>query len=396
MSIARPRLLFVSNLFPDAAEPYRGLDNATLLHHLAGQYEIRVLSPRPTLPGGSGKIHRCREMDTRFAPVYFPAPYIPKIGSRFNHRLMAGALGPALTALQREFPFDVVLSSWVYPDGCAVARVAREMHFPFAVIAQGSDVHQYLKIPARRKIIVESMQSAFAIITRSGELGRLLHTAGLAEEKLHTVYNGIDFSIFQPGDSQKARRELGLSPDAPLILFVGNFLPVKNPLFLVKAHAAFCRLHPESKCRLLMIGGGPMESEIRAEARRNGFGDQVQIVGRKNSNEVANYMTAADFLCLPSVNEGVPNVILESFATGLRVIASRVGGIPEVLNHDFLGRLVEPGNLADLLQAFTSLFAESPVIDTIRNHALYFSWERAASEYSILLKKAAAQPRLRI
>ena len=140
----KTKLLFISNLFPDADEPYRGLDNATLLHQLSAGYDIRVLSPRPTLPLATPKNRRCRAGDESFAPVYLPAPYIPKVGSRFNHTLMARALRPALRALRGEFPFEAVLSSWVYPDGCAVAKLAGEGGFPFAVVAQGSDVHQYL------------------------------------------------------------------------------------------------------------------------------------------------------------------------------------------------------------------------------------------------------------
>ena len=380
-----PKLLFVSNLFPDVAEPYRGLDNATLLHHLAEKFEIRVLSPRPALPFFPVRKMSCRIEDSIFSPVYLRAPYLPKIGSRLNHVLMANALRPALLFLRTEFRFDSVLCSWLYPDGCAISRLARELLFPFVTVAQGSDAHHYLQMPTRRNIIVQSMATARSIVTRSAELGRLLNLSGVAAEKIHTVYNGIDFSNFTPGDPANARRALGLPVDGRIILFVGNFLPVKNPLFLVRAHAAFCRLQPLPKCHLVLIGGGPMENEIRAEASRGGFEDQVLIAGRKNSKEVASAMQAADFLCLPSENEGVPNVILEAFASGLRVVASRVGGIPEVLNQDYLGRLLEPGCLEELVRSFSDLFAEPPRTDDIRRHGLQFSWTRAASEYAALL-----------
>jgi glycosyltransferase involved in cell wall biosynthesis len=146
-----------------------------------------------------------------------------------------------------------------------------------------------------------------------------------------------------------------------------------------------------------MVGGGHLEGKIRALADSAGFGGQVVIAGRSRADAVARYMRAADLLCLPSQNEGVPNVILEAFASGLRVIASRVGGIPEVLNHDFLGRLVVPGSIQDLLFAFTETLAAPPQTDAIRRHALYFSWERAASEYAALLQASAAsgQPAIR-
>jgi len=384
--IKKSKLLFVSNLFPDTAEPYRGLDNARLLLELAGEFDIRVLALRPSLPFFPRTGQKCREMDRILSPVYLPAPYIPKVGNRINHLLMANALRPALLNLRRQFPFEVVLVSWVYPDGCAVSQLAGGLKFPFVVVAQGSDVHQYLKIPVRRTIITQSLARASAVITRSAELGRLLEEAGVARGKIHTIYNGIDFSVFQPGDAREARRELGLPADERIILFVGNFLPVKNPLLLVEAHAAFCRRQPSPKCHLIMIGGGPMEPEIRARAEAGGFEDQVLVAGRKNSNEIARFMQAADFLCLPSENEGVPNVILEAFAAGLRVVASKVGGIPEVLSDDRLGTLVERGSLQGLLSAFAQLFAQPPQTGAIRQHALRFSWERAAADYASILQ----------
>lgn len=390
----KPKILFVSNLFPDVAEPYRGLDNATLLHRLSGEFEIRVVSPRPfSLPSVfSGRQFQCRNEDSLFSPVYVQSPYIPKIGSRFNHLLMARVLEPVLAAVRKEFPFEAVLCSWVYPDGCAISQVARNLRFPYAVIAQGSDVHSYLKIPARRKIIAASMASAGVIITRSAELGRLLGEAGVAQEKLQTVYNGINFSIFKPGDRAAAREVLGLPAAGKIILFVGNFLPVKNPLLLVSAHEEYCRRNPSGECSLLLVGGGPMETEIRAVAGRLTSGKRILFAGRLEPDSVARAMQAADLLCLPSENEGVPNVILESFATGLRVVASRVGGIPEVLNHDFLGRLTARGSLTELVAAFEELFSLPARPDAITEHARQFSWERTVSGYSTLLRDMMGQP----
>ena len=101
-------------------------------------------------------------------------------------------------------------------------------------------------------------------------------------------------------------------------------------------------------------------------------------------------MQAADLLCLPSKNEGVPNVILEAFASGLPVLASRVGGIPEVLNADYLGRLVTPDDIPCLVLSLAEMLAQEPQRDRIREHGLLFSWERATQAYLEILDKAAA------
>jgi glycosyltransferase involved in cell wall biosynthesis len=382
------KLLFFSNLFPDRSEPLRGLDNATLLHQLAPRWEIRALALRPSLPFAFAK-RIARTDDQPFDPQFWPVPYIPKIGSRANHWLAARALRKPLKALRRQFAFDVVLGSWIYPDCCALAMLAEELGFVFLAIAQGSDVHQYLRMPARRKAICRWLPGASAIITRSAELAKLLAEAGLAKEKLHPIYNGINFERFKSADPLEARRALNLPLEAPIILAVGNLLPIKNPLLLVEAHAELCQWPAFAKTQLVFVGSGPLGAEIRARADAGGHGAQVLLAGRQEAETVARYMQAASILCLPSNNEGVPNVILEAFACGLPVVASRVGGLPEVHTHEFLGRLTPPGDASALRDALRDILSRPVDHAQIEEHARQFSWARTAAAYEALLTKAA-------
>jgi len=197
----------------------------------------------------------------------------------------------------------------------------------------------------------------------------------------------VDTAIFRPGDALAVRKELGLSTDARVILYVGNLLPVKNPLLLVSAHARLCRTLAQP-CELVMIGTGPLEAKARGMAGKLGFGASIRLVGRKSPAEVARYMQAAEVLCVPSKNEGVPNVILEAFACGLRSVATRVGGIPEVLDKDLLGRLIPNADVAALAQALGQTLMETPDRDAILRHAAQFSWENATGRYLSVLKEA--------
>ena len=377
------KLLFVSNLFPDTTEPYRGLDNATLLHHLADRWEIRVFAVRPTLVP---RTFQPRDQDAQFSPQYVAAPYLPRVGSRWNHRLMAWALRDRIRELRRQFAFDVVLSSWIFPDSCAIAELAQELDFPFVAIAQGSDVHQYLQMPARREIITRLLPRATAVITRSDELARLLVDAGLPRERLHPIYNGVDLEMFRPSDRVVARRELGLPADVPLILFVGNFFHIKNP-FIPPLALKLLRWSAGQPV-LVMLGGGGLERPIRDSARQLSVGDRVLLRGRTDAAGVARYMQAADVLLLPSKNEGVPNVILEAFACGLPVVASRVGGIPEVHPGDEFGRLVSTIEPAAFATALQEVLLSPPSGERIRHHALQFSWQRTATACHELLCEA--------
>jgi glycosyltransferase involved in cell wall biosynthesis len=381
------KLLFVSNLFPDSTTPWRGLDNVTLLHHLVDRWQIRALAIRPALPF-SKREWLARPEDTDFAPEYLAPLYIPKLGSRWNHRLMASTLRRHFQEWRRRRTFDVVLASWLFPDCCAVAQLAREFGFPFLAIAQGSDAHHYLRIRARRRIMQKNLPQAAAIITRSAELARLLGDAGLPAERLHPIYNGVDVHLFRPGDRARVRQALGLPPNSPIILFVGNFYPVKNPLLPVHALAKITPSEFAAAPTLVMIGGGAAEESIRETADRLAVGKRVILPGRTDSAGVARYMQAADVLILPSHNEGVPNVILEAFACGLPVVASRVGGIPEIHPGEAFGRLVSPIEPAPFARALREVLHAPPDSAAIRQHALAFSWSRTADAYHHLLLQA--------
>jgi len=272
--------------------------------------------------------------------------------------------------------------------------LAQEMDFPFVAIAQGSDVHQYLQWPVRREIITRLLPRAAAVITRSGELARLLAGAGLSRERLHPIYNGVDLELFRyaahtaHADKSAARRELGLPADAPLILFVGNFYEIKNPLLPPLALANLSTVSFPTPPVLVMVGGGALEQRVRELANRLPVRDRVILAGRTDARGVARYMQAADVLCLPSQNEGVPNVILEAFASGLPVIASRVGGIPEVHPGDDFGRLVSTTEPTAFATAFQEVLLSPPSAERIRHHALQFSWQRTADACHELLSQA--------
>jgi teichuronic acid biosynthesis glycosyltransferase TuaC len=214
-------------------------------------------------------------------------------------------------------------------------------------------------------------------ITRSADLARRLKEAGAAADKLKPIYNGVDTALFHPGSSPNPV----LDKNSRWLLFVGNFLPVKNPQLLLKAWAIVRKNLPQEDVRLAMIGSGPLEGEIRSAAAGAGLSEFLEIAGRQAPNKVAEYMRAADVLCMSSHNEGVPNVVLEAFSSGLPVISTNVGGISEVLDHSFLGELVPPNDAQALATAITQ-YLNSPINSSeIAKHAQRYSWQQTAHDY---------------
>ncbi len=387
---APPRLLFVSNLFPDQAEPYRGLDNATVLHHLRDDFEIRALSPRPALgvapwAGRERTARRAREIDAPFAPRYLEVPYIPKVGSRWNHRLMARALRPVLRQLREEFAFDVVLCSWLYPDGCAAVPLCAELDLPCVLISQGTDAHQYLKNPVRRRLIVGACGGSDGVVTRSKELARLLGEAGVAAGKLHPIYNGVDTEVFRPRDKEELRAQLGAGVrGGPLLLFVGNLLPIKDPGALLEAFARLLQ-RGAGDAELVMVGKGPLRPELERQCGQLGIADRVTFTGPLDAAEVARWMAAADVLCMSSINEGLPNVVLEALSSGLPIVATDVGGIAEVVDRPERGAVVPRGDREAYCSALQQLLSrQNPQSAPLKR----FDWASAASAYRELLLAA--------
>jgi teichuronic acid biosynthesis glycosyltransferase TuaC len=382
------KILFHSNLFPDRAEIYRGQDNANLLHRLAEFAEIRVIAPRPALPFAPAQAIAPRDIDIPFDPVFPIYRYIPKVGSAFNHHLLRSAVRPDFVRIVESFNPDVLLASWAYPDTCGVVPLAKQYGLPVVAITQGSDVHIHLQMPLRRRLIPKALSSCEAVITRSNQLGQLLANAGVPKEKLHTVYNGVDPSIFHLGSQSNAKLALGLTGNAFRLLYVGNFYPVKNPFFLLQALAAVRQRSPDREVQLLMIGEGPLQGRVESTIRNLSLNGIVQLLGRKNSREVAEYMRAVDLLCIPSDNEGLPNVLLEAFACGLPVVSTDVGGIHEVLREEHLGCLVQVGKVLGLATAISKRMSIDPNREGIANYASQFSWELTVQDYRSILDSA--------
>ena len=275
------KLLFVSNLFPDQRESWRGLDNVTLLHALRQQepgLDVRVLAFRPSL-GWSGPLPglKPRPGDEALLPTYHKVAYVPRFGG-LNHHLFAFSLARARRALEPDFQPDAVLAPWLFPDACAVAACYPRV--PVVAVAQGSDVHQYLRLPMRRRAILGLCDRARAVVTRSQDLRHRLVSAGADATRVHAVYNGVHTGVFRPASRAAARAQLQMPVEGALVLFVGNFLPVKGIDLLVEAFARVSRgsAHPAT---LVLIGSGPLEPAIRQQAADLGIGGCLRFVGRQ-------------------------------------------------------------------------------------------------------------------
>lgn len=175
--------------------------------------------------------------------------------------------------------------------------------------------------------------------------------------RLCTIHNGVDFEqlagVHQ--DRSGVRREFGIPLDHRLVVHVANFLPKKRHVDLL--NAARRVLNRDPFITFLLVGQGPMEEEIKAEAHLLGIEPNIVFAGFRD--DVPRLMAAADSFVLSSLHEGLPVALLEAMAVGTPVVATRVGGIPEVITDAVEGFLVEPLHPEQLSEKLLALLHSS-------------------------------------
>jgi glycosyltransferase involved in cell wall biosynthesis len=226
--------------------------------------------------------------------------------------------------------------------------LGRAAGLPVVIKVHGSDVLLLDQYPGRRARTAEALQSADAVVAVSGDLQTRVIACGADPSRVRVVYDGIDAGIFHPGTQDEARARLGIDVVSPLVLFVGNLVPVKGIDVLVAACAALRRQAVEFRCCL--VGQGPLARRLQHQINRLGLRAHVSLMGPVPHARLADWYRAATVVVLPSRSEGVPCVLLESAACGTPFVASRVGGVPEIA-HLMESELVPPEDAAALCRA---------------------------------------------
>lgn len=294
-----------------------------------------------------------------------------RAGSRARHlRLGRDAIGAAV-----RFHPDVVWSHFLFPAGAWAAAASLAARAPLVMTAHGQDVRNIGTVPGVRAATAAAIRRADTVIAVSDYLRRaLVDEIPAARPKTEVIDSGVDLDRFAPGDQASARRRLGWAGDGPHFLFVGRLDDRKNVLRLADA---FARL---GRGTLALVGDGPLRSAL---AGRPG----VRLVGPLPHDRVAEWLQAADVLCLPSTVEPFGQALLEALACERSVVATRVGGPPEFVTPE-AGVLVDPGSVASIsagLRRAAELPSPNPAA---RQAAAEHGLPRQAGRVEAILRRA--------
>lgn len=346
--------------------------------------ELRVIAPvpyfPPFLPGQGWCAMRQVPHQEHIGKlkVYHPRYFLlPKVSMPVHGLLMF--LGSVVLAhrLKKTFPFDCIDAHYVYPDGFAAILLGKIFRVPVLVTARGTDINLYPKFRLIRRMIQWTLRQAADVIAVSASLKEAMVGIGLARGKIQVIANGIDIERFSPMDREVARNLLGLPMRGKVLVCVGALVPVKGHQVLLNAFAKIVPQYPDA--RLYLIGEGAERTRLARLIRRLGMEDRIFLVGAQHNERLKLWFNAADLSCLASNREGWPNVVSESIACGTPVVATRVGGVPEIISCAELGVLTGQDEKA-LACATETALAKTWDRKLIAAHARARTWDTVARE----------------
>ena len=280
---------------------------------------------------------------------YFCLPGNPGLftAGRFLH----AALKSHLRRMHAQHPISLIHAHAALPCGQAAMLLARDLGIPFVVTVHGLDAYSTQQVPGwfgRRcsEVCEDVYRAAARVICISEQVARHVREGLSDPANISVVYNGVDSSLFSPGDA----------PLVNVILSVGNLIPIKGHELLLRSVAGITSAHPGVECRI--IGDGSERGRLQELARELSIADRVHFLGRRPRAEVAAAMKQCALFALPSWYEGLGNVYLEAMSAERPAIACRGQGIEEVIRHGENGWLIEPKNLTDLTSALHALLSD--------------------------------------
>jgi L-malate glycosyltransferase len=317
------------------------------------------------------------------------------LGTRNEHAERLAAAGLTVASLGKSGPWDLavarrlarrlreqrpdILHATLFHANLLAAAVARRAGVGALVLSQRGSYEHNLPLPLPavwRSLARRAARRADVLIVNSEAAAGEERAAGVPAHKIVTIPNGVAV----PLSPQPSRTELGLPAEGPLVVSVGRLEAVKGHRHLLEAWPQVVARHPQA--RLAVLGEGSQRAALRTLAERVGVSGHVVWLGERRAEP---YIAAADLLVQASLSEGMPNAVLEAMALGTAVVATRVGGTPELLVDGVTGTLVAAGDAPALAAGITRMLDDPEARERLARAAR----ERAGEKFSLSAMVAA-------
>lgn len=387
------KVLVLAHEYPHALNPTVGCFVHEQVKALRRHCEVVVVSPTPLSAPIMRRLKahwayyasKPRKTEFEGIEVYRPR-YIRIPGKRafplqgFSMRL---ALRGLFERLKETFGFDLIHAHTICPDGFAAAWLGHNLGTPVVCTIHGGDVNVYpYRTRFSRVVTQQAIRGVDLLIAVSAELKERTLALETPKQDIRVIPNGVDLQQFAPQEKGLSRSELGLPQDKRVIVYASRLAKAKGLFFLLAAFKTV--LERESDCLLILVGDGHYRQPIVREVAKLELQDDVIFTGYRPHAEVAKWMNAGDIVVLPSLTEGSPLPVYEALACGTPIVASRVGGIPEIITSDDYGLLVPPANSEALAEALLCALCKEWNPQQIREYSTRYSWGNVANQLADL------------
>lgn len=383
-------------MFPNKNEPFFGIFVKRRLEALSKIANLTIVSPQPRFPGLSFFKHYrhrkgipyCERLNGRTV-VYYPRFLsFPIILKPLDGIFLFITLFFFLLKLRKQkAKIDILDAHLAFPEGFACVLLGKLFKLPVTITLRGHDVNYLPRYPVRKRQVVYALKRANRVFAVANALRLQAGDLGVDVKKIVAATNGVETELFYPIDKQLVREKLGLPPDKKIILSIGYLVPRKGFDLIIDALNILHVLYNMTDTMLIILGGQGGEAYVKPALEeqicRYKLHNDVLFIDPKRNEELFEWYNSADIFCLASSLEGWPNVILESLACGVPVVAANVWGIPEIIGDDReLGLLVER-NPQDIAEKLKTALEKKWNSSYIRAFAESKTWHKTAH----LLKK---------
>jgi len=362
----KKKILITASTFPrweNDTEPRFVLDYAKAMQQY---YDVTVLVPSAPKAPAHEVLEGIKVIRYRYFPIKswetlcYPGAIVPRIKEKKIRALLVPflLLGLYVKLLFISNQFDLIHAQWLIPQGIISSFVKA----PYIITGHGSDI-MLLNTGIIKKLKINCLRRAAHIVTVSDSLA----------EKVKQLYTGTPVSVISMGcwisDFGPRYRVPNFfqQGDKKVILFVGRLVEVKGLSFLIEAMNYI-------DAKLVVVGKGPLESELQ-ELTLN-ISNKIDFIGSKTHEELKMIYASADIFVAPSITttdgskEGFGLVLIEAMASGLPVVASRSGGIVEIVKSGENGLLVEERNIEQLVGSICKLLTDAELYEKLSANAM--------------------------
>jgi teichuronic acid biosynthesis glycosyltransferase TuaC len=387
------RVLIISHMFPNPADSTAGifvLEQVKALQRLG--IDCSVICPVPWVPHSLAFLERGRKYTHTQTESIIEGIYVgyPKALELPGGRLFAlygfsnyVSSRARANRWNQQHVFDLIHAHSIMPDGFAAVLLGQEFRVPVVCTVHGGDANDYpFRNRATHAATTWALKRFSQVIAVSTKLKQQLRDLSDIE-KVEVAHNGADAAVFRIVPKLEARQRLGIPAGERVVVFVGYLVAEKGIRYLLEA---LSQINLQN-LKLYLIGDGYLRSKLEENARHFGVSQRCVFIGQCEHSEVPFWLSACDCFTLPSVSEGLPTILPEAMFCGAPIVATSVGGIPEIVHDGETGILVRACDSRALASAIRALLINRTLANDLARSAeryalAHLSWEANALKTS--------------